>query len=207
MVAFASSAALIGLLHSLAPGHWLPLVLLSRARRWSLRKALLGALVSAGGHVLTSIALGVAIGIAGNQLFDTQGERIERLGGLFLAAYGALYCVICLVRHHRCEEHAHHGPPPVKGGRPFLFLFTLGLSPCLAVAPVFGAAGTLGWPSLAASLVAFCVGVVVALAGATWVATRGLLRLDHPILEHYGEALAGAAVAVMGLYLVLFHDH
>ena len=58
--------------------------------------------------------------------------------GLFLFAGYAYF------NHSSCHGHTHHGPDPRRDLRvkktPFLFLFTLGLSPCVAVLPVFAAA-------------------------------------------------------------------
>ena len=57
MLILMSSAALVGFVHSLAPGHWLPVVLLAKARRWKPSVAAAAALVTASGHILLSILL------------------------------------------------------------------------------------------------------------------------------------------------------
>ncbi len=43
-----------------------------------------------------------------------------------------------------------------------------------------------------------------ALAGATFAVTLGILKLDHPVFEHYGDVLTGGAVALMGVILYNF---
>jgi hypothetical protein len=53
-------------------------------------------------------------------------------------------------------------------------------------------------------MLSFGAGVALSLAGATAAVTLGLLKLDHPIFEHYGDVLTGAAVAAMGLILFAF---
>ena len=41
--------------------------------------------------------------------------------------------------------------------------------------------------------VAFSLGVAAALSGASLVVSAGALKLDHPIFEHFGDVLTGAA--------------
>jgi len=55
------SAASVGILHSLAPGHWLPVVLIAKSRKWPLKKALLAACVTALGHIVLSFFFGTFI--------------------------------------------------------------------------------------------------------------------------------------------------
>jgi ABC-type nickel/cobalt efflux system permease component RcnA len=200
MIWLAASAALVGLVHSLSPSHWLPVVLVTKARKWPTRTAILGALVAASGHILVSIALGfVAIEI-GAQLLASQEEAIEKYAGLGLALFGVAYGTWAYVRHLQCRGHEHHGPDPKRDRKgPFLFLFTLGFAPCIAVLPVFATAATAGAAAVALTMAAFAGGVLTALVGATLLVTFGVMKLDHPVFEHYGDVITGAAVACLGL--------
>jgi hypothetical protein len=54
------------------------------------------------------------------------------------------------------------------------------------------------------AMAAFAAGVVASLAGSTAVASLGLMKLDHPIFEHHGDVITGAAVAAMGAILYIF---
>jgi nickel/cobalt transporter (NicO) family protein len=202
MILLAASSAFVGLIHSLAPGHWLPVVLMARTRRWPIGTAILGALVAASGHVFLSIVLGVVGITAGANLLMAHEETIERYSGLLLILFGLIYAALAYFRHKRCHGHEHHGPPVDERKGPFLFLFSLGLSPCIAVLPVFGAAASMGTLAVGLSMAGFAVGVIAALAGATVLVTLGVMKLDHPIFEHYGDVITGVAVALMGGLLV-----
>lgn len=204
VILIAASAAFVGLVHSLAPGHWLPVVLTMKARRWSLRKAALGALVAASGHILLSIAIGLISVQMGSLFFHEHEEHIERFSGVTLILFGLIYAGLAYFRHSTCHGHSHHGPDPKKNERtPFLFLFTLGLSPCVAVIPVFLAAAPMGAAAVGLSMAAFAGGVIAALVGATGLVSFGVMKLDHPLLEHYGDVITGLGVAVMGTVLLL----
>jgi len=207
MMILAVSAAFVGLVHSLAPGHWLPVVLMAKTKRWDLKRALLGAAVAASGHILVSTALGLASLWVEATFLTMHEEEIERYGGLGLILFGLIYAGLAYRNHHRCHGHTHHGPNPRGEKAPFFFLFMLGLSPCVAVLPVFAAAAALGSFPVFVTMVAFSAGVLAALGGGTLLVTKGLMKLDHPILEHYGDVITGLGVAVMGCALFLIGGH
>lgn len=208
MIFLAASAALVGFLHSLAPGHWLPVVLLAKSRRWDLRTALLGAFTAASGHILISILVGAASLLIGSQVFDGIEEDAERWGAYLLIGFGVVYALVSYFRHSHCHGHTHHGPDPRSKKAPFLFLFSIGFSPCIAALPVFGAAAGLGSVATLVTMAAFAGGVLMALGGATVLVSKGVAKLDHPWLEHHGDLITGLAIVLMGTILFLFpHAH
>ena len=204
MMILVFSAAFVGLVHSLAPGHWLPVVLMVKARKWDVRKAILAAIVAASGHILLSLLLGLLTIWIGVHFFSDYEAEIEKYSGLMLAAFGFIYAAYAYKRHAGCHGHTHHGPDPKKGKTPFLFLFSIGLTPCVAVIPVFAtAAAESQWLVLLTQL-SFSLGVIAALVGSTLVVLKGLVKLDHPFLEHHGDVVTGLGVTVMGLLLYFF---
>jgi len=200
MIILVSSAFFVGFVHSLAPGHWLPVALIARARRWNFGEALGGALLVAAGHIVSSTLVSVLIMLLGLKLAAGHEHVFEKYGGLFVAAFGIFYAAYFFCRHAKCRGHTHHGPD-IKSGRrrPFVFLLLLGAVPCGAIVPLVGTALVAGAGHLLATVSAFSAGTVAALAGATLLARAGLSRLDHPVLEHYGDVIAGVAITVMGV--------
>ena len=208
MLILASSAAFVGFVHSLAPGHWLPVVLMVKARRWNMRQAAWGAIVAAAGHILVSLGLGIAASIIGQSFFQGSLHELEENAGLILIAFGILYAVYSRSRHRHCHGHEHHGPEPKPEAAPYVFLFSLGFTPCFAVLPIFATALGHGTGGLIVTMGTFAIGVLAALVGGSLLVSRGLVKLDHPILEHHGDVLTGVGVAAMGLLLVFFpHSH
>lgn len=205
----AFSAAFVGFVHSLSPGHWLPVVLMVKARKWDLPQATIAALVAASGHVVVSLGLGILAALIGQSLFAPYLHELEEHAGVILIISGLAYAIFSRFRHRHCHGHEHHGPDPRAGSKaPYVFLFSLGFSPCFAVLPVFATAIGTGNGVLALSMIFFSIGVVVALVGGSLLVSRGLIKLDHPIFEHHGDLITGLGVAAMGLLLLLFpHTH
>jgi hypothetical protein len=204
---FLMSAGFVGLVHSLAPGHWLPVVLMAKTRRWKLGQAILGAVVAASGHILVSIALAFSGIELAEHMVEELEHRVEQYSGWALLVFGLAYAGWSYTRHSHCRGHTHHGPHPKGARRPYWFLLSLGFSPCVAALPVFGAAAAGGVWGLFSSLLGFALGVLTALVGSTVLVFLGGMRLDHPFLEHYGEVITGVGVALIGLLLVFQVGH
>lgn len=206
MILFGLTAFLVGFVHSLSPGHWLPVVFLVRSKRWGGQHAFFAALVAALGHVTSSVLLGALVFIAGDSVFGKSWNEIEGYTGLILMAFGVLYALLSFRKHSHCHGHEHHGPSYRKGMNPFLFLFSIGLAPCFAVLPVFLAASTSGVGVLASSMGLFSLGVFTAFFLGSYLSVRGHFKLDHPLFEHYGDVLTGVAVFVSGALLLVFPE-
>lgn len=201
MILLAVSAAAIGFFHSLMPGHWLPVVLLAKSRKWAAGTVLLGAITAALGHVIMSILLGGISIYIGSHFLASQEEVIERYSSLILVLFGLGFAALAYFRHSSCHGHTHHGPNPAGRRAPFFFLFSLGLFPCVAVLPVFITASVRGSMATVLSMAAFSIGVVSSLMSSSLLASRGLAKLDHPLLEHYGDVATGLGVVLVGLIL------
>ena len=207
----ALTAAMVGLIHSLAPGHWLPVVMVARARKWGLKASIIGAIVASLGHILLSLILAIVAISAGEMILHERAEWIEHYASLGLVIFGLGYAIWAYRTHRTCaHEHSHHGPAIRRKQSPYLFLFLAGLSPCVAAFPVFVTAATHGVPSLGLSMGMFAGGVVLALTATTLVAVAGVKRIqfDHPILEHHADTITGLSVACLGIVLYFLpHAH
>ena len=75
------TAATIGFIHTiLGPDHYLPFIVLSRARKWSSLRTALVTMICGIGHVLSSVILGflgIALGIAAFKLQAVESFRGE----------------------------------------------------------------------------------------------------------------------------------
>ncbi len=204
MILLIFSAASVGILHSLAPGHWLPVVLIAKSRKWPLKKALLAACVTALGHIVLSFFLALLSLWVETHFFLDYEESIERYAGLALGVFGLFFAGIAFFTQWSCHGHTHLSAQVPSQKTPFWFLFTLGFSPCVAVLPVVGQAIVEGVGALLCIWVAFSLGVLAALLGSTFLAFLGFFKLEHPIFEHYGDVVAGCSVALVGFLLFYF---
>ncbi len=106
----AGTAATIGLVHTLiGPDHYLPFIVISRARQWRLSKTLFISFLCGLGHVLSSVILGfigIALGIAVSQLESVESAR-GNIASWLLIGFGLAYSIWGLRRALRSRPHEH----------------------------------------------------------------------------------------------------
>ena len=106
----ALTAASVGLIHTLiGPDHYVPFIVMARARSWSLVRTLGITLACGVGHVLGSIvlgAVGIALGWTLGGLEWLEGIRVEVAAWLLLG-FGLAYTVWGFRRAIRSRPHSH----------------------------------------------------------------------------------------------------
>ncbi len=106
------TAASLGFIHTvLGPDHYLPFIVLSRARKWTVSKTMWITFISGIGHVGGSVVIGVvgiALGISLNKLEFIESFRGEIVGWM-LIAFGLAYSVYGIFKYLKNGGH-HHIP-------------------------------------------------------------------------------------------------
>ncbi|MGI5861982.1 MAG: hypothetical protein ACOX6T_07965 [Myxococcales bacterium] len=201
-----TTAASIGFFHTLAgPDHYLPFVMMSRARGWGIARTTAITVACGVGHVLGSIALGFAGVLLGTALVKL--ELIESVRGDLAAwallVFGVGYTAWGIHRAVRGRVHSQaHGEEHDHGKErkpitPWVLFVIFVLGPCEPLIPI------LMYPAAKESvaglvLVATVFGVltVATMIGAVVLATCGVRLLPLGQLEHYSHAMAGGAIAL-----------
>jgi len=106
----AGTAAMLGFVHTvIGPDHYLPFIVIGRARNWALRKTLLVSFLAGLGHILSSVVLGfvgIALGIALARLEGVESARGE-IAAWLLIGFGFAYFLWGMRRAWRGKAHIH----------------------------------------------------------------------------------------------------
>jgi len=106
----AGTAASLGLVHTvIGPDHYLPFIVISRARNWTLRKTLFVSFLAGLGHILSSVVLGfvgIALGIAVARLEGVESARGE-IAAWLLIGFGLAYFIWGMRRAWKDKPHMH----------------------------------------------------------------------------------------------------
>jgi len=106
----AGTAASLGLVHTIiGPDHYLPFIVIGRARNWTLRKTLLVSFFAGLGHILSSVVLGfagIALGIAVARLEGVESTR-GAIAAWLLIGFGFAYFAWGMRRAWRGKPHVH----------------------------------------------------------------------------------------------------
>lgn len=220
------TAASIGFIHTiLGPDHYLPFIMMSKARGWSFSKTSWITLLCGIGHILGSVVLGVIGVVFGVVLMKLEAFESFRgnLAAWALIGFGFAYFIWGLrkavknkphthIHFHDDEsihshEHAHvegHAHVHLKEGKknitPWVLFTIFVLGPCEPLIPI------LMYPAANANISGLML--VTGVFGVTTIATMLAVVLTSswgfsfvPLgkFERYAHAMAGGTICISGL--------
>ncbi|MFQ6038520.1 MAG: sulfite exporter TauE/SafE family protein, partial [Candidatus Aminicenantales bacterium] len=226
------TAASIGFVHTvLGPDHYLPFVVIGRARRWRLSFTLAVAGLCGLGHVLSSVLIGlVGIGL-GAALFRVEAIEAFRseAAGWLLIGFGLAYGVWGLHRGFKKKPHLHvhdhangvehehlhtHQEPdhshvhPQRSDSsltPWILFVIFVFGPCEPLIPLMMV------PAARASLagvvlvpIAFGASTILTMLALIAGASAGVRLLRLGPFEKYAHAMAGGVIFLSGIGVRIF---
>ena len=216
------SALSIGFIHTLlGPDHYLPFIVISKARNWTTFKTMFITFICGIGHVLGSVVLGVlgiTLGIALNMVEGIESFRGE-LAAWLLIGFGIAYSVWGLRigfraiehdhehnhdesghkhTHHHLGRHAHiHGDE--KKLTPWVLFIVFVLGPCEPLIPILMYPAAQGnWFDVFTVSAAFSLTTVLTMMVMVYIAYKGLANLKFDWMQRYMHAIAGLIIAASG---------
>jgi ABC-type nickel/cobalt efflux system permease component RcnA len=219
------TAISLGFFHTLlGPDHYLPFIVLSQAKKWTIRKTMVITFLCGLGHVLSSVALGMVgifVGISVNRLVSVESFRGNLAGWLFIA-FGLVYMIISIKNLYKKRKHAHphihlggsrhdhehdhykdhshiHETNVVKTTPWILFLIFV-FGPCEPLIPVLmypAAENNISGAILVSVL--FSVVTIVTMMSIVLAFKLGLNRINLKPVEKYSNLIAGAMIFFSGV--------
>jgi nickel/cobalt exporter len=232
--ALLTTAVAVALLHTLIPDHWLPFVLIGRARDWSAFTTARISIFSALIHVVFSVAIGLVMLAISRATATAIGESLELASGALLVVFGIVYAVWawrkgghfhpggCKVhapdQHAACEgdegdanpEHLHYHADDglISGGSrrgAYWLAFIIGANPCILLLPILASAAPEGGRMLGLVILAYSVPMVVMMVGLSVLGVVATRRFRLPLAARHMEAASGVLIALLGILFVSLH--
>lgn len=226
----AATGFTVAFFHAAIPTHWLPFVLVSRARGWSRTKTLAVAALAGLGHVALTSLLGLCVAWLGFQLGEQVGHLFPWIAGGILLMIGAFYFWRQVrggvLHHHVLGAHHHpgegcghehersHWDEELKDSQLVeakagdwaaisgLFVM-LTLSPCEGFLPVYLSGVQFGWRGFVVLSLILAVATLAGMMLFTWLTLVGLEKIEVKNLERYEAGLLGALFTLLGLLLIV----
>jgi nickel/cobalt exporter len=222
----AVTAASLGFIHTvIGPDHYLPFIVMARARRWSQTKTGWITFLCGLGHIGSSVILGligIALGLAVSQVKGFESVR-GRIAAWAMIAFGLVYFVWGLRKayknrphshlhihgdgglhvheHAHQESHAHVHEQEGKANVTPWVLFTIFVfGPCEPLIPIlmYPAAQKSTSGMLLVTAV-FGVATIATMMSIVLVSSFGVRLLPMSKLERYSHAIAGATIMLCGV--------
>jgi sulfite exporter TauE/SafE len=211
------TAASIGFIHTiLGPDHYLPFIVISKARKWSKYKTILVTTLSGLGHVLSSVVLGtigIGFGFALQDLEVIETSRGE-IAAWLMITFGVIYFILGLGRawKNRTHNHSHihkngtahshmhdHEREGTINLTPWILFTIFVFGPCEALIPMlmFPAANE-SITGLALVTIVFGLSTILTMISVVLVGIYGFNFIPLGKLDKYTQALAGLIIFLSG---------
>lgn len=223
------SALSLGFVHTLiGPDHYVPFIVLARARKWKLSKTIFITILCGIGHVLSAVLLGIigiSLGLTFSKFKFIESFRGE-IAAWLLICFGLIYLLWSVRSIYRGKKHTHlhfhedgklhrhvhahklehvHIHEKKKELTPWVLFIIFILGPCEPLIPL------IMYPAIKGSLfsvflitAAFGIVTILTMTFMVIVAVFGINFLRFSFFEKYGNALAGAIIFGSGLIIKIF---
>jgi sulfite exporter TauE/SafE len=216
----------IAFIHTLAgPDHYLPFIVISKAKKWSLSKTAWFTALCGIGHVGSSVILGfigIALGIAVGKLEFIEGVRGTIISWIF-TAFGLIYLVwgirhsmrnkphqhthfhsngdMHIHEHTHQEEHLHiHENGDKINLTPWILFTIFVFGPCEPLIPlVMYPAAKHNYAQLILVTVIFSAVTILTMLTLVIITSFGIELIPMKAMEKYNHALAGGAIFLCGM--------
>jgi sulfite exporter TauE/SafE len=219
------TAVSIGFFHTLlGPDHYLPFIVLSQAKKWSLKKTMVITFLCGLGHVLSSVILGlvgILVGVSVTKLVSVESFRGNIAAWLFIA-FGLVYMIISIRNlikkkkhshshyhiggvkhyhhHNHQEEHTHIHQEEVINTTPWILFLIFFFGPCEPLIPIlmYPAAENNISGSIIVSIL-FSVVTIGTMMSIVLVFKLGISKINLKPIEKYSHLIAGAMIFLSGM--------
>jgi len=196
----------LSLIHALIPNHWIPLIAISKTEKWTQRQTLLATAITGFAHTLSTILVGIAVGLIGHKLSSSYSAVSTLAAPLILLGLGLVYVIIDIrgMPHH---HHQHdHNPSPVTGTgkskwRAILVSLSVAmfLTPCIEIEAYYFQAGSIGWLGIFIVSSVYLIMTILVMLTLVYLAFNGMKTFNSHFLEHHEKGITGAVLIALGL--------
>ena len=205
------SSLLLSLVHATIPSHWLPLIAIGKAEKWSDKETLAVTAITGASHTISTIIIGVIVGMIGYKLSESYNIITKVIAPAVLIALGVIYFI--LEYHHSCiknKQHHHHHVhvdeiiEKRKNKRSIVLALSVAMffSPCLEIEIYYFTASRLGWLGIGIVSTIYFFVTILGMMFLVYYAGKGVKKLQWHFLEHHDKLISGIVLVLVGLLAV-----
>jgi nickel/cobalt transporter (NicO) family protein len=195
---------ILSIIHASIPNHWIPLTAIGKTEKWTQRETMMATLISGIAHTLSTVFVGIIIGLAGYKL-SRNHELITRTGApAILIIIGIIYLWIDFKNSHR-HSHSHYNYKEeiIKVKSKWAVIISLSVSmfvtPCTEIEAYYFQAGTIGWVGIVIVSAVYTLTTVTLMLFLVYLGIKGIRKFDFHYLEHHDKQITGVILVLLGL--------
>ena len=225
-----ATAASVGFIHTVTgPDHYLPFVVIAKARKWTMAKTSLITLACGIGHVGSSVVLGglgIALGVMLSKIEGIESFR-GNLAAWAFVLLGLGYMIWGIYRALRNKPHKHihyhtgktthehehmheqnhdhvHKTEKIVNLTPWVLILIFVLGPCEVLIPMLMyPAAEHGTKGIVLVSSVFAVSTIATMLVIVTLLTTGFNKIPFGKLERWTHAIAGATILLSGIAILL----
>jgi len=201
----AMGALILSIVHAVMPDHWIPLVLISRTEKWSRTETTWITAVIALPHIISTISIGLIIGIIGYSVSSTSEVIMHVAVPLILVGLGLVYVAWDVKGNHKHSHLSDLKSDPLSKKTKFTIIFSLAtalfFSPCMAIGSYYLLAGITGWVTI---VVVSTIYLIVTLGGMILMVNlglKGVKKIESEFLAHHERLVTGLILIILAVVL------
>lgn len=184
----------------------MPLVFISRTEKWDTRDTIFISFITAVAHTLSTIIIGIAVGLLGYTLAEKFEHFTTLIAPLVLIGIGLFYLIKDILHHH---EHDHFTAARKQTGNKKAIitsmLVAMFFSPCLEIEGYYFTAGVMGWLGIFTVSAVYLLITVLGIVGLTYLGLRSLEKFNFSFLEHHEKKITGLILVILGVVNFFLH--
>lgn len=193
---------ILSIIHALIPNHWLPLIAIAKAEKWSKPVAMTATAITGLSHVLSSLAIGLILGIIGYKLSKSYTDSTEIIAATILVLMGLVYLILDFKKNKHSHEHFKN-TEDLKKKSSWAIILTLSIAmfftPCLEIEAYYFQAGIYGWSGILIVSLVYLVITLLVMMTLVYLGLSGINKFKSHFLEHHDKLLSGIVLLVLGV--------
>ena len=193
--------SIFSIIHAATPHHWIPIIAISKAENWSRRETLPVTIIVGISHTISTIGIGVIVGVLGHELFSAYESITKVAAPLILITMGLIYIFLDIRKSH---HHDYIKTSQVSKKSKLAIITSLSiamfLTPCVEIeAYYFTVGAVLGWLGITIVSIVYLILTVLGMVLWVYLGFRGIEKIKPHFLEHHEKRVIGLILIILGI--------
>ncbi len=202
MIQLIIGSFVLSIIHAAIPNHWIPLVTIGKAGKWSRSETLWITAITGCAHVISTILVGIIVGFFGYK-FSSAYELVPKLvAPLILVIMGVISIIIDLKRNHHHKDLLKTDVMYKKTKLAIITSLSIAMffSPCIEIEAYYFTAGTFGWLGITVVSIIYFIVTVSGMLLLVDLGLKGVEKIKWQFLEHHEKKIIGIVLIVLGIF-------
>ena len=199
----------LSLIHASIPNHWIPLIAIGKAEKWTQKETMFATLITGFAHTFSTVLIGIIVGFIGASISGYYEMIVRYVAPCILLVIGIIYILIDRWGSHHHHEHCHDYKIKSKSNNSSKWTLLTSLSvamfltPCIEIEAYYFQAGLMGWTGIFMVSVVYVISTVLLMLILVYFGIKGVQRIRSHTLEHHEKMITGVVLVILGLLALL----